>query len=170
MNTIALAAFPAMLTELDQWVVWRAEKRSLASGELKSTKVPYVTGTHRRASSTDPATWGTFVDARADAQRPGSDAPWGVGFVFTADDPFNGIDLDGCFLDDSRLHPAARALVTEFDSYTELSPSGNGVHVITTAPVSFTGKRTAKTPWGGVLEAYSNGRYFTVTGARLDGV
>nr|MBA2599948.1 hypothetical protein [Actinomycetota bacterium] len=70
MNTITLAAFPTMLTELDQWVIWRAEKRSLGSGEIKWTKVPYVAGTHRRASSTDPATWGTFADARADAQRP----------------------------------------------------------------------------------------------------
>ena len=164
-----MAAFPTMLTELHQWVTWRPEKRSLASGELKWTKVPYITGTHRRASSTDSDTWGTFADARADAQRPGSDAPYGVGFVFTADDPFTGIDLDECFLDDGKLHPAARLLVESFNSYTELSPSGGGVHIVTTARPSFTGKRTSKTPWGGVLEAYASARYFTITGARLDG-
>ena len=167
MSTIALGAFPGMLTSLDQWVTWRAEKRSLASGEIKWTKVPYVAETHRRASSTDSDTWSSFAVARADAQRPGSDAPWGIGFVFTADDPFTGIDLDECFLNDGRLHPAARDLVTACDSYTELSPSGDGVHIITTALVSFSGKRTSKTPWGGVLEAYSSGRYFTVTGAQL---
>ena len=49
----------------------------------------------------------------------------GVGFVFTADDPFAGVDLDDCVGDAQRLHPAAAEIVERLASYTELSPSGD---------------------------------------------
>ena len=61
-------------------------------GAKKPTKIPYQPG-GALASSTDSATWSTFDDVRAAYEAGGFD---GVGFVFTADDPFVGIDLDGC--------------------------------------------------------------------------
>src|SRR5215217_5232136 len=81
---------PPELTERPQWVCWRLEER-----DEKLTKVPYTAGTRRRASSTDPATWASFEDAKGAVGR--AEPPYdGIGFVFSDADPFCGIDLDKC--------------------------------------------------------------------------
>ena len=69
-------------------------------------------------------------------------AAYGVGFVFTADDPFVGIDLDDC-IENGELHPDAVEIVRQLDSYTELSPSGSGIHVIIRAGLNGDRHRTA---------------------------
>jgi AAA domain len=147
---------PVELRELPQWVVWRREER-----DGKATKVPYDAKTGQRASSTDPATWTTF-DQAAGVAKLGAD---GVGFVFTADDPFCGVDLDDCRDPATgEVHPAAAGIVQELNSYTELSPSGAGLHVILGASLNGRRNRTSKTVWGGTFECYDRGRFFTVTG------
>jgi putative DNA primase/helicase len=146
---------PAELRDRDQWHVWKCESR-----DGKATKVPYrATASSVKASSTDPATWATFEQATAAA--PEAD---GIGFVFTADDPYTGIDLDDCFVGDE-LHPAAAAIVLALDSYTERSVSGTGLHIIVRAELRGDRNRTGKTDWGGQFEVYDRGRYFAMTGA-----
>jgi putative DNA primase/helicase len=76
---------PAELRERPQWVIWRLEVR-----DGKQTKVPYQAGANGRASTTDPGTWATFDQAVATADRAD-----GIGYVFAADDPYTGVDLDG---------------------------------------------------------------------------
>jgi len=78
---------PDDLVEVDQWVLWRYEER----GRGKPTKVPYQVG-RGRASSTEPSTWATFEAVTNEWRRA---ANWyaGPGFVFSASDPFCGIDL-----------------------------------------------------------------------------
>ena len=49
-------------------------------------------------------------------------------------------------------------IISLLDSYTEISPSGTGLHVIVKSRLPFTGKK------GKVFEIYREGRYFTVTG------
>src|SRR5205085_606383 len=111
-----LDAIPLELRERPQWVLYRAQTRN-----GKTTKVPYQTArANRRASSTDPATWGTFASALEARGRGAGD---GIGFVFAADDPYAGIDLDAC-IRDGVIDPAARELVARLDTYTERSPSG----------------------------------------------
>lgn len=150
---------PRELRVLPQWVLWRYEERD---GEL--TKVPcQPSARNRRASSTDSSTWGTFEEAIA-AATPG----YGVGFVFTDGDPFAGIDCDHCVNGDN-VHPAVVEIVKRLDSYTELSPSGAGVHVIVRAAVNGGRKRTSATPWGSQFENYSTGRFFCFTGKHLPG-
>ena len=85
---------PAELRERDQWVVWRSETR-----DGKATKVPYRCDGSGRASTTDPATWGSYEAAVAAAEALAAD---GVGYVFAPDDPYVGIDLDSA----STLTPA----------------------------------------------------------------
>jgi primase-polymerase (primpol)-like protein len=148
---------PADLRKLRQWVVWRREVR-----DGKETKVPYRPGNpNRRASTTDPTTWGTFGQALAAVDRGQGD---GIGFVFSAEDPFCGIDLDDCCSETGELNAAATAIVEDLDSYTELPPSRTGVHVIVRARLE--GERCRRGP----VEIYDSGRYFTITGARLPGV
>ena len=54
-STLPQFRVPDDLVEVDQWVLWRHESR---------TKIPYTTA-GRRASSTDPATWCSYEEARA---------------------------------------------------------------------------------------------------------
>src|SRR2546423_963033 len=79
------------------------------------------------ASSTDPATWSSFAEVVAAVA--GFD---GIGFVFSADDPYTGIDLDNC-LAGERMDPQAAAIVIALDSFTEISPSATGVKLIVRA-------------------------------------
>jgi putative DNA primase/helicase len=81
---------PDSLAELDQWIVWRYEQRDGG----KPTKVPYqVDGS--AASSTDPKRWCSFDEALTTWQQHPS--RWsGISFIFSATDPFFGIDLDQC--------------------------------------------------------------------------
>jgi len=148
---------PAVLRRQPQWVCWRTEDRD---GE--ATKVPIDAQTGVYASVAEPATWTDF----ATAQQYARDTPGiaGVGFVFTGDDPYAGVDLDDC------RDPAtgdiadwAVAVLRQLDSYTERSPSDTGFHVIVEGTVPDGGVRA------GHLELYDENRYFTVTGERVPG-
>ena len=57
-------------------------------------------------------------------------------FVFTQSDPFCGIDLDQCRAANGIITPEARELIRRFDSYTELSPSGTGAHILISAKLA----------------------------------
>lgn len=146
-------SIPKELRERPQWVGWRLV---ITPTRAKPTKQPLSPRTGTPASTTDPTTWATFEEALVCA---GSD---GVGFVFTADDDYVGIDLDGCRdAETGALEPWAADIVSQLSSYTEVSPSGKGVHVIVRG--SLPGTRRRK----GSIEMYSEGRYFTMTGNRL---
>ena len=154
--TANVTMIPEGLKALPQWVVWRYEER-----EGKTTKVPYNATSNTMASSTDSATWETFEEVLA-ASRNGD---WnGVGFVFTEDDPFTGVDLDNCrHAVTEEIKPWARKIVDRLNSYTEVTPSGTGFHVICRGALP-PGRRRK-----GDLEMYDSSRYFTVTGEHLEG-
>lgn len=148
---------PASLKATDQWVCWRYEHRD---GE-KPTKVPIQLATTAYASVSDPDTWGVFSDAYT-AYRDTDDIA-GIGYVFTGDDPFVGVDLDDCRDPGSgRLEEWARDIIHRLDSYTEASPSGTGVHVIVRGDLPAGTRRKEN------VELYARDRYFTVTGHHLD--
>jgi hypothetical protein len=146
------------------WVLWRAEP----SGDEKPKKVPYIIAEPtRRASSTDPTTWGAFTDA-IDAYSTLSSRPdlgrgpvAGVGVVLTKDAQITCIDLDRVLVA-GRLDTRAETLVERCDSWTEVSPSGTGVHVFVKGRVS----RGLK---GEQIEVYSDSRYICITGHQWPG-
>src|SRR5262249_10917936 len=86
-------AIPSALRELSQWVCWRFEWRQKKLGEGKWTKVPINPKSGRRASTTDLTTWSSFPPALVFYQSHRTCID-GIGFVFAADDPFFGVDLD----------------------------------------------------------------------------
>jgi hypothetical protein len=151
-------AVPVELRERAQWVVWRSERRS----DGKWTKVPYrAVDAHTKASATNPHTWAPFERALA---VPAADAQ-GVGFVFSAEDPYTGVDFDDCIdVTTGELHPAVAEILEALGGYQERSPSGRGIHAIVIGTVPGDRHKTADTPWGGMFEIYDRGRYFTVTG------
>ena len=88
----------------------------------------------------------------------------GIGFVFTADDPYYGIDLDGCRDPETgEIEKWAKKMIKALDSYSEVSPSGSGVHIIGKGTLPPGGRKR------GSFECYDSGRFFTVTGEHLDG-
>lgn len=135
---------PAALRERDRWVRHRDKRPLTVSGSI--------------ATSTDPSTWTTWDAART--SRIGD----GAGFVLNGDGVVC-IDLDDC-LDGGRPKPWAEQLLAQMPkTYTEVSPSGSGLHVWGTGNV--VKGRIVKVGGSGRLELYGRGRYMTVTGRRF---
>lgn len=147
---------PSDLAETPQWVVWKAVKIKKQNGTEKITKVPHDPKTGRKASTKRRDNWGTFDQAAEAYLLEGYD---GLGFVFTPDDPFVGIDLDNCFNDDGSLRADAETAINTVKSFTERSPSGNGLHIITKATIPGSGHCDNTTG----REMYQEGRFFTIT-------
>lgn len=144
---------PIELRERAQWLVWRYEDRNSA----KPTKVPYsAKNTTEKASVTDPNTWASFDEAVAAYNEHEFS---GVGFVLTLNDPFALVDLDDTE-GDQELYQLQINVFKRLNSYTELSPSGKGVHVLVKGTLPSGRKRNK-------IELYSSGRYMTVTGNML---
>lgn len=144
---------PAELKARDQWVVWRKVG-------AKQKKVLFNPKTGQKAKSNDPTTWTSYTEAARTYQLGGYD---GIGYVFSPDDPYVGVDLDDC-RSDNELAPWAQVIVDALHSYTEISPSGNGVKVWVEGSIPSSVKVPYET---GAIEMYSERRYFTVTGERL---
>ena len=146
---------PCELLEYKQWVLW---KKAEVNG--RATKIPISPWSGKVAACDKPQTWSSYKHVRFAVHRFRCD---GIGFVFTNDDPFCGIDLDGCRTINGAIAPVALDLINRFASYTELSPSGTGAHVLIKAKLSGAGRRKDK------IEVYDAGRYFTITGKHLTG-
>jgi hypothetical protein len=149
-----LAKFPAELKAVQRWVCWKYETR-----DGKATKVLYNPETHQRASSTDPSTWSDYTTAvSAAAMRDYA----GVGFVIAS--PYAAVDLDKCRdAVTGVVEPWATDVISQLNSYTELSPSGCGFHIWINGCVPAGGNRRGR------VEMYDSGRYFTVTGDHVPG-
>ena len=136
------------LKSLPQWILWRKERRA---GQF--TKIPYtVAGTP--ASSTNPVTWSTYESVRGVGVGYS-----GIGFVLTKETSVLFIDLDKC-LDD--LPEPFAVLLERAKTYTEVSPSGNGLHILlrVDGELNLLANRSSKMPG---FECYNTGRYMTVT-------
>lgn len=153
----AIAHTPRELRQIPHWVTWRYEQRDPTK---KPTKIPKNPKTGANASTTDSSTWSTCAEAVTACSRRGHD---GVGFVFTADNPYFGIDLDQCRNPETGVIEAwARAIVERFNTYTEITPSGTGLHIIGKGMLPPGQRRT------GAIEMYDQERFFTVTGQVLE--
>jgi len=108
-----------------------------------------VTTAGAPASSTDPATWATYTAAKR------SKVGDGLGYVLG--DGIGCLDLDHCLVDGKPNELAREVLARLPGAYVEISPSGDGLHVWGTAP-----EQPGRVRDG--VEAYSVGRYITVTG------
>lgn len=145
---------PDELKDLQQWCCFRLvfdKKRG------KYTKVPYNAMTGEKAKSNDESTWADFETALDSSKQFD-----GIGFFFK--EPYFGIDLDDVADEIARYKNGDHEgnIVSEFietmGSYTEYSPSGNGIHIIVKGDLPEGGRRK------GNVEMYDSGRFFTVTG------
>ena len=154
--TIERSVIPDALVEREQWVCWREEDR-----DGKPTKVPVMPTSGAFASTTDPDTWTGFETAFEFLDTGEVD---GVGFVFSEDDPIVGVDLDDCREPETEtVDSTAQDIIERLDSYTEVSPSGTGFHVLVAGALPDGRNRR------GSVELYDSARFFTVTGDHVDG-
>lgn len=160
-------AIPAELRAMDQWVVWRRVAR-----DGKVTKVPFRAELpEAEASTTDRRTWASFASALAACLDPDNRLD-GIGFVFTPDDPYVGVDLDNALTaDGTGLEAWAREVLRLIPGYAEVTPSGRGLHLIARGecPGGKGRRRGGLMPAGGGIEVYDRGRYFTFTGHVFEG-
>ena len=160
-NQTHLQSIPSELKKYNQWVVW---ERKIVRG--KPTKVPYNTNTGKtrtKARTDNPRTWGTYDQAYELLSR--SKGYDGLGFVFSKDDPFIGLDWD--HVRDPITGTIDEKILSEeilpLGSYAEVSPSGTGAHVI---GIGFVPGDRNKV---GDREMYHAGRFFTMTGMHIEG-
>ena len=134
-----------------RWVNYRMKKV-----QERTTKVPWSPVTKRAASSTNAGDWATYQDALAVSDK--------VGIVFH-DRMLLGIDIDHCLEKGTNkiIHEKSTEigeLIIEADSYTEISPSGEGIHIYLALEEELKLESNRHSPY----EAYTEGRYFTFTG------
>lgn len=153
---------PERLAERRQWVAWTADK------------VPvYLPGSGAKAN--DPSTWLGLHEAESIANRIGG----GIGFELGSRREYDdwsgsydliiGVDFDHCL--DEKLNPNKKMLETLNSlprTYTEISPSGHGIHAL------FVLRDGNKFPFkrsGGkgiinehAIEVYVREHYFTFSG------
>lgn len=149
---------PQEMKELPQWVA-RVDKFPINPNSLYGAK------------STDKTNWGTFEQAKAAIGKKaktkniqGKECN-GIGFVLSA--PFCGIDIDHCINPQTgEITAEALDIIQTMESYTEISPSGTGVHIFYKNDGNTHKEWHKKKPIDEVqhLEMYQCDRYFTVTG------
>lgn len=146
----------AELQSLPHWVVWRGE----LDREHKQKKVPYNPAYQLvRASVKLPNSWGTLERALT-ALETGNYS--GIGFMLTP--PLVFLDLDHSFERTTQTitDPQAQEIVQTLNSYTEVSPSGTGLHLLAYGTLSGKNIHTA-------IEMYGQDRFTTITTDHLDG-
>ena len=150
---------PEILKQRPQWVVWGIPGEPPKSpfrpdSLLRLTTVPAKSGVRE--------TWSSYENA-VECVRHGLSR--GIGYEF--DGSVYGVDLDHVIDKDGIITAQAREIVDKLDSYTEISPSGTGLHIFVFAPNANIIRHRKKDYF---VEIYNDGRYFTVTGNVLDRV
>lgn len=146
-----------------QTPVWVGWKKLEINGKI--TKQPRYL--HKAASTIDPQTWQMYDQAivRVDSGY-GKGAYDGVGFIINKEHTkIVGIDLDHVLRDGNILRSDVLDFLMEANTYTEVSPSGDGLHVIffVSDPQKMKANKHRNED-GTAFECYSDARYFTFTG------
>lgn len=146
---------PPELTARDHWVVWRWEPDE----GKKARKPPYSVHAPdgpRHASCEKPEDWGSFAKAVALVDVGKAD---GIGYALQEDDGIVFVDLDAELPETERM-----SIILALDSYSEVSPSGTGHHVLLKADLNGNGKHPAG------LGVFESRRFAYLTGELVTGM
>ena len=156
-----LTDIPAVLQQRPNWVCWKLIVR-----DGKPTKIPFNAKTGKAAKSDDPSTWTTFEQAVEAVRSHNGNEYSGVGFELGGTN-LVGLDFDGAITNKGIIDPYALTILKLLGSpYTEVSPSGTGLHAfIECAVLPEGGRELTKNHQGiGIYHGREAGRYFTMTG------
>lgn len=159
-NTIApnFDGIPASLKTDNRWAPWAAvwnDKRQ------KVDKIPRRADRPAFNLSTDKVEWYSFDMAVKGYQA--LCAPGGVGYLLTGIENFIGIDLDDC-VKKGKVDNWAQKIVDQASTYTEISPSGNGLRLFLHGACD---DEFSNHDQGIEVYAGKSPRFLTVTGQRL---
>ena len=152
---------PPEMKALKQWVIWGVNE--------EKPKSPYNPNNPSvGAKANDAATWADFETAAAAAARMTARLGRG-GIGFELGNGIAGIDLDHAINEAGELSEFARSIVERMNSYTELSPSGRGLHILfkVSEATEKLRERLGGKKLGGkkaLIELYFGVHYLTVTG------
>lgn len=192
-NNKGFQAIPTELKEYIQWVTWILEKISLGTTTKRPYIAGLPKYPSNRAKVDDPTTWRDFETAWIDVENASNDkvlpkypsniskqiiskqklldidvqksVGYGIGFILTERDPYCFIDLDHCInANTGEIEPKSKQIIEKLSSYTEISQSGLGIHIIVKAELP-EGSGNRK----GNFEIYTQGRYCAMTGNLLNG-
>lgn len=151
--------FPEELKILPQWVCWKKKPKPNGYG---FHKLPLNAKTGEAAKVNEPTTW---VDYHAAVEAYQNGLGDGISFALTEEDPYCGIELDHCREPRTgHIEPWAAEIVERCDSYTEATPSEDGVRIWMKGQLLGTGGNN-----GNGFEIYDRGRFFAVTGEHIGG-
>lgn len=136
---------PNEMKSLKRWVLW---KRKYINSE-QTTKVPINVRNGYGAKSNDSETWATFDEALKNVEYYQCD---GLGFMLGGG--YFGVDIDHSMSDKDLINE----FVNTLNSYTEISQSGDGIHIICKGVLPVGNRRK------GHIEMYDNARFFALTG------
>lgn len=159
--TLNLENIPEALKALPQWVGWKREE---VGGKCRK---PPCNLNGKRINPIAPDNWTDFAEAAAaieEAELLEENILDGIGFSIADSDPFTCIDIDHCLNAEGVPDSFTRGIIERFNSYTEISPGGDGVHIWIKGKWSGSPKPKID---GRQLEIYSENRYMTVTGIVL---
>lgn len=147
----------------NQYVVYKVVPNKTRPG--KTDKFPVNPQTLEVGNAHDPSIWTTRDHAEQIASLCGEG--WGVGFVFTHNDPYFFIDLDNCVDENGQWSEISTNFCQYFTgAYIEISQSGTGLHII--GCYSQLPEHSCKNmPLG--LELYSAERFVALTGTSAVG-
>lgn len=139
------------LKDYNNWVVYRLFENS--SNMNKLSKLPFNPITHIPSKTNDKSTWSSYDNCIKALEEHSYD---GIGFVFDKNLDYIGIDID-----EGVNSLLSNELVPLFNSYTEYSPSHNGLHIICKYDKDILiGRKNNELK----LEIYNYNRFFTITG------
>lgn len=135
-----------------------------------ASKIPVNPLTLYNGSSTNPKTWTNLATALSNLGKTahvstGDEPILGVGIVLG--NGLCGIDLDDVVGEDGIIEPFAQEIIEIMDTYTELSPSGRGLHILFTGQCPVVSRKV--TVDGKSRELYTEKRFLTCTGNVLAG-
>jgi putative DNA primase/helicase len=172
-STGKVQAPPAEMRALRQWLIWRFEAHEQQG--KKPRKMPYYAAGGRRigkqGDERDRARLVTYDEALRHAPAEGKG---GIGFAFLPNDGLAGIDLDGAFDEEVdkqsgeiKRWPSerTRGIVGACASFTEISPSGKGLHIYVKTDVVGEFKSFKNNSIG--VEVFCSAQFFTFTGQRF---
>ena len=128
----------------------------------KGMKKPIKANQKTFAKPNNKNTWSTFNQA-LEGTKKYKNYLIGIMFAKTLKGSLCGLDIDNCIIN-GVIQPEAMKIVRTFNTYTEISQSGTGLHLIFYAKKK--GKKCVNSnlEWCGKLELYDNGRHFALTG------
>ena len=131
---------PNEMKQLKRWVLWKIK----VDEKGKTTKIPINANNGYGAKTNDSSTWVSFNEALSKVDFYNCK---GIGFMLG--NGYFGVDIDNAIEDKELIEEFVKAL----NSYTEVSQSGKGIHIICKGVLPLGARRK------GNIEMYDNARF-----------